>query len=249
MSKHSFYLECVFRPLIYLAKKINNMDELPSRIGELDIRSNRTKEGHSGAVDKWDEFANRNGHPIFKNLTQEYVCGAVLENGSLSNANDPPIRRCLAEFANWMLQRKKGDGSHHRPMGAQQTFSSLKTVLFKKFKPLGYAGDRPDWYTELYHGMLMRSTSGAIARGEKVRKKAVGMPRRVLFECAKHLAQVNTAQSYEERAILTTLYSACGRSGEVATANFAPVKSFSSLPSGSKDGAFNNSVSLRTARW
>ena len=122
----------------------------------------------------------------------------------------------MAEFANFLLQRKKADGQYHAPGAVTQYFSTFKAVAFKKFKPLGYAGAKPEWYSELYNGLAARATNGAIGRGEKVKKKAVGMPRKVLVECGRYLMKLSTAQSYEERAVIATLFSACGRSGEVA---------------------------------
>ena len=190
-------------------------DPLP--IAELEVRASRTISGHNQAKDKWNEFANLQNYPIFRILTGIDVCGEVLNNGSLANANDPPIRKMMAEFATHLLNRKLLNGNYHRPGAVVQFFSTFKAVLFKRFKPLGYVGPSPDWYTELLHGLEMRATNAAMARGEKVKNKTMGIPRSVLFDCAQYLLSLNTAQAIEERAVIVNLYAACGRSGEVTT--------------------------------
>ena len=148
------------------------MDDV-SNIAELDTRASATKKGHDQGISKWNEFANLQSpkYPQFQYLTDEFVCGKVLGNGSMDNANNPPIRKCLAEFSNFLLNRKVSGGKHHAPGAVGQFFSTFKATLFKKFKPLGYTGSSPDWHMELYHGLCMRASTGATKRGEKIRKK------------------------------------------------------------------------------
>ena len=190
-------------------------DPLP--IAELEVRASSTVSGHNQAKDKWDEFVNMQNYPIFRKLTPTDVGGEVLNNGSLVNANNHPIRTMMAEFATHLLNRKLLNGNYHRSSAVVQFFSTFKAVLFKRFKPLGYVGPSPDWYTELLHGLVIRATNAAMSRGEKVQNTPLGIPRSVLFDCAQYLLSLNTAQAIEKRAVIVNLYAACGRSGEVAT--------------------------------
>ena len=104
-------------------------DPLP--IAELEVRASSTISGHNQAKDKWNEFANLQNYPIFRILTGIDVCGEVLNNGSLANANDPPIRKMMAEFGTHLLNRKLLNGNYHRSGAVVQFFSPFKAVLFK----------------------------------------------------------------------------------------------------------------------
>ena len=44
----------------------------------------------------------------------------------------------------------------------------MKSVMFKEYKPLGFMGKDPDWYTDLLSSLKVRSSTNAIARGEIV---------------------------------------------------------------------------------
>ena len=186
-----------------------------SNISELETRAPSTKRGHEQGISKWNEFARLQlpQYPQFHLLSDAFVCGKVLPNGSIDNANNPPIRECMTEFANFLLNRKVAGGKYHTAGAVGQYFSTFKATLFKKFKPLGCTGASPDWYMEVYHGLCMRASTAAIKRGEKIRKKAVGMPRAKIIECCDYLLSLNDAQSYEDRTVLSVLYSACGQSG------------------------------------
>jgi hypothetical protein len=84
-------------------------------IGEFNTLSNNTSKGRTNAVSKFDDFVGEQNkrfldnnittsrgfikqYPKFKDLTQDFVCGRVLENGSLENSS-PPIAVDLSEFA------------------------------------------------------------------------------------------------------------------------------------------------------
>lgn len=194
----------------------------PPRILPLDTRAPKTAEGHKKGIDKWDEFAKVQNppYPFFGNLSVDDVCGKVLENGSMANAANPPIRKMMAEFANFLRTRKKAGGGFHQVQGMLQFFSTFKAALFKKFPPLEYAGSSPEWYSELYNGLGNRASAEAMKRGEKLRNKAVGIPRNGIVGSAKYLLKEDTAESYEERAVLTVVFSSTGRSGEVATSSW-----------------------------
>ena len=72
-------------------------------IAAMEGRSNSNIEAHKKAQAKWDEFATLQHYPAFSDLKQVFICGEVQGNGSLSNPNDPPIRKYMAEFANYLL--------------------------------------------------------------------------------------------------------------------------------------------------
>ena len=115
---------------------------------EFDSRASKTNYGHVNAIKKWDEFTKSQFPPLkpFKYLQVEDVCGKVLPNGTQENANNPPICKLMAQFTKWIFDYKKEDGNHLKPDVTVRTLSQFKMSLFKKFKPLGYQSDRPDWY-------------------------------------------------------------------------------------------------------
>jgi len=190
---------------------------------EFEDRAKTTKDGHTRAIKFWNSFALVQKYPPFDKLTDQMVCGKVLENGSLSNEHNPPIKQWFWQFASYVYEYRKNDGIGEplQPDGAMQIFTQLKAVMFKKFKPLGYTGDSPDWYKQVYNGLRIRVNVACIARGGKLSRSAVGMPRDVLKKsCAMLMKQDDFALASRERAILATLYHAVGRGSEVASANW-----------------------------
>ena len=198
-------------------------------IAEMEGRSNSNINAHKIAQAKWDEFAKLQNYPAFSDLKQVFICGEVQGNGSLSNPNDPPIRKYMAEFANYLLTYQKkgavkeGTSKYYAVNVMKQHFTTMKSIMFKKFPPLGFAGKDPDWYNDLLTSLKVRASTNAIARGELISKKAVGMTRDALKECCAYLMKQHDlfeARGYEERCILCTLFHAVGRGGEVSTATW-----------------------------
>ena len=134
------------------------------------------------------------------------------------NYRNPPIQKFMAKFCAYLLGMKKGTGDEYQPFVVVQYLSSFKTVLFNKFKPLGFMDDSPQWYKDLYHGLRLRACNACITRGGRISKKAIGFAKETLRDCCLYLCkhQNDTALGLEERAILTILYHAVGRGGEVA---------------------------------
>jgi hypothetical protein len=195
---------------------------------ELNIHQSNTARTHKSAVKFYNRFVDEHnaGKPPedrikhFSQLTQDDVCGVVLENKSLANPNDPPVRSIMSKFAKWGLNAKHGSDNNkknYQPDVIVQYFNSFKVQLFKKFKPLGFAGSLPDWYDELNRALNLRASVECIRRGGKVSKKAVGFARKALAEaCLILLKQDNFALGTEERAIILAIYYAVGRGGEVS---------------------------------
>jgi hypothetical protein len=113
---------------------------------EFDPHADTTKKAtHNRAIELFNRFAVDQRYPPYtKNLTQDLVCGIVLleKNGSLGNPNDPPACKVFAKFATFLIGYKfvDGDGKEKfcQPGSILQYFSTLKAMLFKCFKPLGY---------------------------------------------------------------------------------------------------------------
>jgi len=201
----------------------NNNNDDDGRVDELNYVDEGTEKGYNSAIKLWNtDFAPNQGYAKVDHLTKEFVCGEVLQNGSLLNQNDPPIRKPLSEFANFLLQVKQTsgekDGKHYSVGTILQYLSGVKTFLFKKFKELSYFGVTPDWWSDLYNSLRCRAAVAAISRGESVTRKAVGLSRKALINCCRWLMrQEDQRLGYEERCILVTLYHAVGRGGEVST--------------------------------
>ncbi len=195
-------------------------------IEELNRNAESTSDGYASALKKWDEFAEIQNYPKQTELPrrQDFVCGEVLSNNSMSNPNDPPIRQPLSEFANFLLnyKQKSGGEEKHLSVGTQlQYLSGVKTFLFKKFKPLKFYGTDPDWWTDLYNSLRCRAAVAAISRGEAVSKKAIGLSKEAIKNCCRWLMkQENEALGCEERCILVILFHSVGRGGEVSTSTW-----------------------------
>jgi len=58
-------------------------------------------------VKKWDQIASINGYSPFYGLTRQQVCGNVYANGSMTNPENPPLRKMFAEFAQYLIEYKK----------------------------------------------------------------------------------------------------------------------------------------------
>eukprot|EP00985_Skeletonema_marinoi_P032059 scaffold38022_cov219-Skeletonema_marinoi.AAC.1 len=206
-----------------------------------DGRASSTKKGHDGAIKKWNAFAAKNNYPQFDMLTQSYVCGTVYANDSMANPRHPPIVKLMEEFAQFLVEYEKNpgeeddvddDGENELEMLFSSTgreeynglapgsilghFTRLKSRLFKRFQPLGFQGDMPDWYGNLHRSLKNRVVSACIARGGTVSKKTVGIGRKALANMCEYFFGQNTAMGYEKRCVLAVVFAAVGRGGEIS---------------------------------
>ena len=149
----------------------------------------------------------------------EWACGELEVGGLYPKIfRFPPIANYMEKWCSYLFSMKKNSGDDYQPWVVVQYLSSFKTVLFKRFKPLGYIDESPSWYTDLYHGLRLKACNACLARGGRLSKKAIGFAKDTLRECCLYLLmhRDNQEQAVEERAVLTTLYHAVGRGGEVA---------------------------------
>jgi hypothetical protein len=181
---------------------------------EFDPRADTTKATHNRAIELFNRFAVDQKYPPYTNLTQDLVCGIVLENGSLGNPYDPPARKVFAEFATFLIGYKfvdsDGKEKFYQPGSILQYFSTLKAMLFKHFKPLGYFTEEPDWYKDLYGGLRFCTSAVCILCG--------GL---TLSEMSLFLMKQNDqVLGYEERCVLVILFHAVGHGGEIAASTW-----------------------------
>ena len=203
-------------------------------IGEFNTLSSSTPKSHRSGTQHYDQFVETQNklfidnnvknsagaykqYPKFKCLTSAFVCGKVLENGSLAN-DTPPIAVVMSEFSQYLFVSEKSDGDPYAPLVLAQYLSSFKAAIFKVFPPLSYGNQgSPQWYNELYRGLKLRASAVCIKRGGTVTKKHVGFPKKVLAACVLYLLKKYCdGTGYEERATLVMLYHAVGRGSEVA---------------------------------
>lgn len=200
-------------------------DDDEERFKPLDIKGTSIRKVYSSSIKHWNAFALIQKYPQFDDLTPDDVTGRVLENGSLANTNDPPIRKKMAEFANYLFNAKKkksgkDSGKNLKTKVQLQYLSGVKTVLFDEHKALAFT-NTCDWYEELYSGLRLRASVAAIARGEAISKKTVGFSRKTLANCCRFLMkQENEGLGYEERCVILILFHAVGRGGEVSTSTW-----------------------------
>ncbi len=214
--------------------KLSDKQQSSVPIGEFNTLSTSTPKNHKSAIQHYDKFVtkqnelfassntkNSNGsikqYPKFSELTTDFVCGKVLENGSIAE-DTPPIAVVMSQFATYIFESEKDDGDPYAPLARAQFFSSFKAVLFTRFAPLSYGNEgKPQWYNDLYRGLKLRACALCIKRGGTVTKKHVGFPKKVLVECVKFLLKkYRDGTGYEERAALVMLFHAVGRGSEVA---------------------------------
>ena len=211
-------------------------DQEPSApIGQFNTKSTSTPKGHNNAVRHYNNFVNTQNnlfrlhnvteadgvtikqYPYFDELTEAFVCGRVLENGSIAT-DTPPIAGVMSELTEYLFHVDKCNGNPYAPLVRAQHLSQFKAALFDKFKPLSYGNQgEPQWYNELYRGLKLRASALCIKMGGTISKKHVGFPKKVLAECVKYLLErYDDGTGYEERAVLVMLFHAVGRSSEVA---------------------------------
>jgi hypothetical protein len=196
----------------------------PKAFEEFDPRADSTKSGGSTAILLYNDFAKIQKYPQYSELDEKFVCDKVLENGSLANPNDPPIRKVMAEMASYIVTKKyikDGKETYFKPDTALQYFSTFKALLFTRFRPLGYFTTNPDWYDQLYQGMKVRMATACILRGEKISEKAIGVSRETLLKmCLFLLKQEDQVLGCEERCVLVILFHAVGRGGEISASTW-----------------------------
>ena len=186
-------------------------------------RASTTSKGYSAAMKWYNNFAAIQGRPLWTDpeLTEKWACGDQYESGFLKNPFEPPVSRVLGEFAQFLLGKHKNDGKDFfKPDSQTQYLSGVKTEMFKRFKFLGIPDDSPQWYQDIYRNLQMRGRIAAIDRGETISDQAIGCSRDTLVEMALFLMRENTPLSYEERCILTTLFHAVGRGGEISASTW-----------------------------
>ena len=152
----------------------------------IEIRALSTQIAQKTCASKYDKFVvhqqeackqaglDATKYKLWDDLTEADVCGTVLPGG-IPFSEEPPVSPVCAELANFFLNDTKNDGDKYAPFTTVGFFSSFKGLLFKRFKPLGYRTDSPEWYEQLHRGLKMRAIVECIKRGGTVSKKAVGM--------------------------------------------------------------------------
>ena len=131
-------------------------DQEPSApIGQFNTKSTSTPKGHNNAVRHYNNFVNTQNnlfrlhnvteadgvtikqYPYFDELTEAFVCGRVLENGSIAT-DTPPIAGVMSELTEYLFHVDKCNGNPYAPLVRAQHLSQFKAALFDKFKPLSY---------------------------------------------------------------------------------------------------------------
>lgn len=180
---------------------------------ELQVESQRTKDGYSTGEVVYNAFAALQGIPLLGTTTLD----------------DPEqVKTNFRSFASFLIGHKMKNGRHYAPDTQCQYLSNAKNALAKSTLVKGHKNanmfkkdhEEFEWFTDLLSGLKSRGRAEAIRRGEAVRQSTRAIRRKLLTRIAEHLLKKGTAASMEERAVLLTLYHAVGRGGEVSTTNF-----------------------------
>ena len=147
-----------------LEEEVDDMEEKTSTYNELESKSTSTKGGHMTVIRQWNLFAQEQRYPLWDALTEKDVCGTVHENGSLADQHNPPLRKMMAEYASYLLQytfEEHGKKKYYKTKVVAQKFNTLKSGFFERFKPLGYSGKLPDWYSDLLSALKEKDTNSS----------------------------------------------------------------------------------------
>ena len=74
----------------------------------------------------------------------------------------------------------------------------------------------PEWFGKLHRSLKNRVVSDFIAGGGFVSKKTVGIGRKGLVNMCDFFFARSSALGYEKRCVLTVVWAAVGRGGEIA---------------------------------
>ncbi|MGH7954610.1 MAG: hypothetical protein ACREOZ_01480, partial [Gloeomargaritales cyanobacterium] len=194
------------------ASRLSTMtDSEAKEYGALNPTSARTEAGYATAIKVFQTFAERQKYPNIMNFTETFVFGDP------PNPDDPPIRKVLAEFCTFLLGKHNRNDTYFKPDTQRQYFSGIKTVLVRRYPKLGQS---PDWYEDLVGALKMRGRAEAIRRGDPISEKTIGISRSTLKAMCVHLMKQNTPTAYESRCVLSSLFHATGRGGEVSTSTW-----------------------------
>jgi hypothetical protein len=185
----------------------------PPRHAAMSTIAENTEAGYKSAISAFDRFCSQQEYPPLRKLLKEDIEGKAPKL--------PGFQQMLQEFCTFLISEYSKNNKHYMPGTAAQYLSGIKTVVEKKFKGLEmFQPGKSDWYDELYDSLKMRARVAAIARGEPVENRTVGIHRDLIIKICDQLLEEGTVAAMEERAILTTLYHAVGRGGEVSTSNW-----------------------------
>ena len=179
------------------------------------ITSKRTDSGYAVGVNVFDAFAGL--EEGMKKLSEFTV-------SDLKDNDGEYVKKAFYKFASFLLHHKKKGGKNYKPDTQTQYLSNVKNVIVKRFPKepvLKPNYDEAMWYHDLLAGLRVRGRAEAIKRGDSVKDATLGIRHKLLFRICKYLCTVGSRRIIQERAILTTLYHAVGRGGEVATCNFS----------------------------
>lgn len=183
------------------------MDEFNKQNG---LVADKTIEGYSTAAAAFNIFAKKKGYPLLHEIQAKHLSGAV--------RGVPSLDKLFVEFCFFLLSFKiekpgKRQGKHLMPGSQAQYLSGVKTVLSKKFPKHPYFQELST-YNDLYARLKMRARVTAIKNGQSPEEKTIGLHRDIL-EKINH--QLISESRFLDRAVVNSLYTAVGRSSEVAT--------------------------------
>ncbi|MGH7974187.1 MAG: hypothetical protein ACREBR_01580, partial [bacterium] len=136
---------------------MSNLEATAQEYDAISLTSTSTNSGYKNATRVFDIFAEKQGYPVANDLTESFVYGEP------RNLEDPPIRKVLAEFCNFLRDTSKKGNTFYKPDTQLQYLSGMKTVFVRKFKDLGA---NPDWYQHLSTALKLRGRVDAMERGE-----------------------------------------------------------------------------------
>jgi hypothetical protein len=183
----------------------------------LERNSTKTKQNHGQGETLYDVFA----------VEQNVKKVADITWNDVTEHDGEYIKKVFDCYASFLLQYKTpvngGGGKHLKPGTQTQYLSNAKNAIASKHKKatvLQKNHQDSKWFSQLYDDLYVRACAYAMKRGEPVKTATLGLRRKILTRVAKALVGIGNATSFEERAVLITLYMAVGRGGEVSLTHF-----------------------------
>jgi hypothetical protein len=187
--------------------------------GPFKALADKTLQNHQQGV-LYDAYAAQNDMTLIDDMTLDM----------LTNNDGQYIKTCLEGYAQYLIELPKkratqeGEKDEYYKPGTQtQYLSNAKNRISKKFpKATVIQKGHPDnaWFKSLYDTLFVRACVLAIKRGEQIKSSTLGIRKKLLLRIAKALVDIGSANSYEERAVILSLYHAVGRGGEISNTTF-----------------------------
>ena len=205
LSSHNFTIMSDHIPLDVCNKKVSQL-----------LNAESTQSGYTSAANRYDEMAEANDLPFYRDLTVEFLKSGSKED----DCEQLMLHTVIFKFAKYIVTAKNAKNKNYKAGSAAQTLSNFKSALAKRFPVIdqlqpAHNGDY--WYQLLYRLVKSSAAKAAMLRGENVSDASKSVFREILQALCLALMRDSGADGYMWRAVVASLFSAVGRASETGT--------------------------------